>query len=114
MLIECHALMLSALGSGQANQFPRDVTPSNTIIVRVCASDEARAREVLCRYEDKQFSYNDAISFAVMERLSIDLAFTFDSVFRQYGWTVARPRPDRAKSAVKVRLGGDGRVRESV
>jgi uncharacterized protein len=96
MLIESHALILSVLGSRVAYRFLQDAMQSSTVIVRVRANDEERAREILFRYEDKAFSYNDAISFAVMERLSIDLAFTFDRDFRQYGWTVARPTPDQA------------------
>lgn len=91
MLIECHALILSVLGNRPANQFLRQIMRSNTIIVRVRASDEQRAGHILDRYEDKIFSFNDAISFAVMERLGIALAFTFDSDFRQYGWSVAAP-----------------------
>ena len=91
MLIESHALILSVLGTRAANAFLRTVMDGGTTIVRVRAADEERARSILFRYEDKAFSYNDAISFAVMERLGIDLAFTFDSDFRQYGWTVATP-----------------------
>jgi predicted nucleic acid-binding protein len=91
MLFESHALILSQLGNRAANQFLRGVLNSNTVVVRVRAADEERAREILFRYEDKAFSYNDAISFAIMERLGIDLAFTFDSDFRQYGWRVAAP-----------------------
>jgi predicted nucleic acid-binding protein len=91
MLIEAHALVLSVMGNRVANQFLRDVMGSGTVIVRARASDEERARDILFRYEDKVFSYNDALSFAVMERLGIDLAFTFDSDFRQYGWAVVSP-----------------------
>lgn len=91
MLIEAHALILTTLGSREANRFLARIAQSNTVVIRVRASDEERAREILFRYEDKAFSYNDAISFAIMERLGIDVAFTFDSDFRQYGWTVAIP-----------------------
>lgn len=91
MLVESHALILSVLGSQAANSFLREVGRGGVTVIRVRASDEARAREILFSYEDKAFSYNDAISFAVMERLEIDLAFTFDSDFRQYGWTTLAP-----------------------
>jgi predicted nucleic acid-binding protein len=58
------------------------------IIVRVTPEDEAKAREITYRYDDKDFSLTDATSFAVMERLGIRAAFTFDRDFRQYGLDV--------------------------
>jgi predicted nucleic acid-binding protein len=88
LLIESHALILSVLGRAQAAQFLRDMQESNTVIVRVRASDEARAQQILFQYTDKDFSFADATSFAVMERLAIRLAFTFDRDFAQYGFTV--------------------------
>lgn len=95
MLIESHALILSGMGNRVANRFLQDVMQSSTVIVRVRAGDEERAREILYRYEDKAFSYNDAISCAVMERLDIGLAFTFDSGFRQCGWSIVVPPAGR-------------------
>src|SRR5438874_10555087 len=50
ILIEAHALILSALGRTQARQFLTDVAESNTRIVQVRARDEARARDLLFRY----------------------------------------------------------------
>jgi len=88
LLIEAHALILSSLGRFQAIQFLRDLSKSNTAIVRVRALDEERAKQILFRYTDKDFSFTDAISFAVMERLRIGLAFTFDRHFAQYGFTL--------------------------
>ena len=43
------------------------------------------------KYQDKDFSLTDAISFAVMERLQITQAFTFDRHFAQYGFTLVQP-----------------------
>src|SRR5215212_8865499 len=85
MLFEAHALILSELGTRQANLFLQTILRGNTTIVRVRASDEERARDILFRYTDKTFSYNDALSFVVMERLGIDAAFTFDRDFMDYG-----------------------------
>jgi predicted nucleic acid-binding protein len=48
-------------------------------------SDEEKAKEIIRRYIDKTFSYTDATSFAVMERLALRAAFGFDPHFRQYG-----------------------------
>lgn len=47
--------------------------------------DEKRAKNIIEKYEDKDFSYTDATSFAMIERLKIGKAFTFDHHFEQYG-----------------------------
>src|SRR5215210_9228339 len=91
MLYEAHALILSELGTRQANQFLQGIIQGNTTIIRIRASDEDKARDILFRYTDKTFSYNDALSFVVMERLGIDLAFTFDRDFIDYGLAIATP-----------------------
>lgn len=88
LLIESHALILSVLGRTQAAQFLKDMQESKTVIIRVRASDEERAKQILFQYDDKDFSFADATSFAVMERLDIRLAFSFDRDFAQYGFTV--------------------------
>ena len=53
--------------------------------------DEQRARQIIVAYTDKDFTFTDATSFAVMERLRIGHAFTFDDDFRQYGFTTLTP-----------------------
>ena len=88
LLIESHALILSVLGRRRAAQFLKDMEESNTVVMRARASDEERAKQILFQYTDKDFSFADAISFAVMERLGIRLAFTFDRDFAQYGFAV--------------------------
>ncbi len=49
--------------------------------------DEARAFVLLAQYADKDFSFTDPTSFAVMERLGITLAFSFDQDFVRAGFT---------------------------
>jgi len=88
LLIESHALILSVLGRTHAAQFLKDMQESNTVVLRARAADEERAKQILFQYDDKDFSFADTISFAVMERLAIRLAFTFDRDFAQYGFTV--------------------------
>jgi predicted nucleic acid-binding protein len=84
---ETHGLLLSRLGGGLARRWLfGNVWP----IERVTADDEARARDILRRYEDRTFSYVDATSFSVMERLGIDQAFAFDRHFEQYGLRLLR------------------------
>ena len=62
------------------------------MVIRARAADEERAKQILFQYTDKDFSFADAISFAVMERLTIRLAFTFDRDFAQYGFPVLPAR----------------------
>ena len=88
LLIESHALILSVLGRDRAAQFLQDMAESNTVVIRVRAADEERAKQILFQYTDKDFSFADALSFTVMERLGIRLAFSFDRDFAQYGFTV--------------------------
>jgi predicted nucleic acid-binding protein len=87
MLIESHALILSVLGNRQASRFLQEIDQGSTTVIRVRQSDEERAKQILFRYTDKDFSFNDAISFVVMERLGLSLAFTFDQDFAQYGFS---------------------------
>lgn len=61
-----------------------------TTLVRVTPADEQRALAILDQYDDKNFSYTDCTSFAVMDRLGIGTAFAFDGNFPQYGFTVLR------------------------
>ena len=85
ILAETHALVLARLGYTTAATVLREIDRSTTTIVRVSAADERRAREIIAQYRDKDFSFTDALSFAVMERLRIVLAFTYDRHFAQYG-----------------------------
>jgi predicted nucleic acid-binding protein len=76
------------LSHHSADHFLRDVHRGTTTIIRVDEEDERRAREIIFRYDDKDFSLTNATSFAVMERAGISMAFTFDRHFAQYGFTV--------------------------
>lgn len=82
IVAECHALMLSRLGDQAARDW---LLKQVWTIEPVDLRDEQRAREIIRRYTDKTFSYTDATSFAVMERLGIGQAFAFDPHFQQYG-----------------------------
>jgi len=71
-----------------ATRFLRDMEHSPTTIVWVTPRDVQRARAIIYQYDDKDFSLTDATSFAVIERLRIPTAFSFDRHFAQYGLTV--------------------------
>ena len=92
ILAELHALLLTRLNRQVAASVLREVAESRvTTIVRVSARDERRARDIIFQYTDKDFSLTDATSFAVMERLHISYAFSFDRNFAQYGFRLLPP-----------------------
>ena len=91
ILAETHALLLARCGRPAALQVLQRLDQSATIVVRVSARDERRARDILRQYDDKDFPLTDATSFAVMERLAITHAFTFDRNFSQYGLSTLLP-----------------------
>jgi hypothetical protein len=47
---------------------------------------ESRAEDILEKYADQDFSYTDAVSFAVMQERDVEEAFTFDSHFVSLGF----------------------------
>ncbi|OGV82598.1 MAG: hypothetical protein A3K18_08125 [Lentisphaerae bacterium RIFOXYA12_64_32] len=47
-----------------------------------------RARSIFFRYRDKDFSFTDCTSFAVMRRLRLRDVLTLDEHFRQMGFAV--------------------------
>lgn len=82
VIAETHALTLHRLGREAARAWLKAIPAQ---IVRATASDESRAQQILHHYADKDFSYCDAVSFAMMERLAIGSAIAFDRHFVQYG-----------------------------
>jgi predicted nucleic acid-binding protein len=58
-------------------------------VLQATVEDQERAENenILLRYDDQAFSYVDAVSFALIERLRFRRAFAFDSHFE-----VFRPR----------------------
>jgi predicted nucleic acid-binding protein len=92
IVAEAHSLVLNRLGRRLAARFLAEIDRSPTTVVRVAEEDERRARDILDRYADKDFSLTDATSFAIMERLGIAFAFTFDSDFAAYDrFTILQP-----------------------
>ena len=63
---------------------------NNPIITmhRVSAEDETKALQILKKHNDKAFSYTDATSFALMKRVNLETAFSYDKHFLHYGFTL--------------------------
>lgn len=92
VIVETQAAILSAVGPAVARAFLRSALRSATDVLPTEPSDEERAEQILFSYIDKRYSLCDAISFAVMERLHIRLAFAFDEHFRQHGFVTPLSR----------------------
>jgi predicted nucleic acid-binding protein len=80
--VEAHALLVRKLGRAIALQW---LLTGGLPVVRVLPAEEQRAKEILARYTDKDWTLCDAISFAMLDARRITRAFTFDHHFRQYG-----------------------------
>jgi len=90
IVAETHALLLSRLGRKSALDWLRGIGQAVSV-VRVTEADEKAALEILTRYDDKNFSFVDATSFSITERLGITTALSLDTHFVQYGRFLVLP-----------------------
>jgi predicted nucleic acid-binding protein len=82
VVAETHALLLARLGASVARAW---LVRNVWHVERATEADESAGRRIIAEYVDKTFSFTDAVSFAVMERLGMTRAFAFDRHFEQYG-----------------------------
>jgi predicted nucleic acid-binding protein len=87
VIAESYIILRLELGHGPALAF-LDHIKASPRIVRVYSTPEleAEAEETLRRYEDQDFSFTDAVSFAVMRARDITTAFAFDAHFATAGF----------------------------
>ena len=90
ILAESHALILSKLGRKIASRWLFSIHKIVSI-ERITEEDEIKAKEIIKTFEDKDFSYTDATSFAIMERLGLVDAWAVDIDFVQYGKFQVQP-----------------------
>jgi predicted nucleic acid-binding protein len=88
IVAETHAPVLRKINRMVAARVLRELDSGKTTILLIDHVDERRAREILAKYDDKDFSLTDAMSFAAMERNGIRTAITLDRHFLQYGFDV--------------------------
>lgn len=80
---ETITLIMSRLGWKTACEFGEKLKKSSfASIVYVTDSDEEKAWNTFLKYKDAGYSYTDCTSFALMERLKVEAAFTFDRHFK--------------------------------
>ena len=67
--------------------FSKEIRKSKVVkIVHVSREMEGKARDIFERYDDKDFSFTDCVSFVVMWERGIKEAFAFDQHFNQMGY----------------------------
>jgi len=79
---ETITLIRCRIGHDAARIFGQKLKESSFVrLVALTSADEERAWEIFTRYRDQNFSFADCTSFAVMQRMKIATAFTFDKHF---------------------------------
>lgn len=86
---ETYTALLVRVGRAEAIEWGRQFRAGSAIeLVRIDESLEEDAWALLESHADKQWSYVDATSFALMERENVQTAFAFDHHFAQRGLAV--------------------------
>jgi predicted nucleic acid-binding protein len=87
VIAETHALTMRRAGLGPALAFVQTVSEPPNLVVRSSEEIERRAvRDWLEKFHDQDFSFADAVSFAVMHERRITEALTLDRHFEVAGF----------------------------
>jgi uncharacterized protein len=88
VIAETYIVLLKELGHKAAMEFLERIKTSPRI-QRIWSDDifDAEAERLLSKYPDQDFSYADAVSFAIMKGQRIKKAFSFDKHFVIAGFT---------------------------
>jgi predicted nucleic acid-binding protein len=87
VIAETYILIRRTLGHPSAIKFLQSISASPRII-KIYSDKvlEEIAEDILKTYQDQNFSYTDAVSFAVMQAYGLRQAFSFDKHFRIAGF----------------------------
>jgi uncharacterized protein len=82
VIAETHIVLLKELGCQATLKLLERIKASPRILKMYSNEDiETEAERILLKYSDQDFSYTDAVSFAIMKRKGIKNAFSFDKHF---------------------------------
>jgi len=84
VLSETYTLIRSRVSHQAAVEFMKGFDRTGIKVLRVSEAIEQTAKAIFTRYDDKDFSFVDCTSFALIDHHRLDHAFAFDSHFRQY------------------------------
>jgi predicted nucleic acid-binding protein len=89
IIAETHALLLGRTNRKVALNFAREVRRSPNIVISSSLDyEESAITERLDKFDDQDFSFTDAVSFAVMSDRGIREALAVDHHFTVAGFTV--------------------------
>jgi hypothetical protein len=95
VVAEAHIAIRRAGGYQPAMRFLVSIRDSSKIEKVYSDSElEKEALDILERYDDQEFSFADAVSFALMKRSGIERAFTFDHDFHTMGFICVPAPPE--------------------
>ena len=87
VVAETHAMLLRRAGRRTALAFVRAVRqPPNAVVTSTPEVEERAVVDWLDRYDDQDFSFTDAVSFAVMAERGITEALALDRHFQAAGF----------------------------
>jgi predicted nucleic acid-binding protein len=93
VISEGYVVIRQAGGHRPAMRFLAALRQSNRVVkVYSEAVLEERAEHILTQYDDQDFSFADAVSFAVMQQRGLGEAFGFDRHFLTAGFALVPPR----------------------
>lgn len=98
VLVESWLLLQRRLGSAAAERFWAAIRAGAAVVEHVTPADLEASRAIGERFPDQPFSIVDRTSFAVMERLGVHRAVTFDDDFAVYRFG---PQRDRAFEIIR-------------
>ena len=87
ILDETLTLIRFRISTKASIEFSKKIRKSEVVkIEQVSSKIEEKALDIFERYEDKDFSFTDCVSFVVMWEKGIKEAFAFDQHFNQMGF----------------------------
>jgi hypothetical protein len=106
IVAESHVTILHAAGYHCAIRF-LDTIRESTRILKVYSDEEleSEAEDILRQYSDQDFSFADAVSFALMRKRGIKEAFAFDRHFLTAGFALVPPYTPRGLQRRHLRQG---------
>lgn len=89
VLVEYIDGVTKRIGKEKALEELDNILNSKLLVVEsVSSADWEKALGYFRKYNDQKIDMTDCLSFAIMERVKLDIAFTFDNDFRTHGFEV--------------------------